>query len=649
MGMGKRLMIWTLAMVLLCGLCAPLLPQPVVKADAPLKTTISVEPGAMAEPGNVKITVTVRNTTNEIVESVLVKNSKAELSFGTIAAGASATEVIESYSVSQSELDSGVINFEVKCDGYAGAATATIKKKQYQPALKAELTIEGADKPVAEGTKLTYKCVVTNTGDVAIKNITATDAKIGSLGGGFTLEPGASKELSAQYTFSDTFNAQVNVTGTASVGGQQVSAQSGIVTVQKASGNLSVAVTPSATEVAAGEEVTIKGTLSNQGNVDITGVNGTDSFGNTAFSNVTVPAGQEVPFEYKFTMGEEGNYTLSVAGKGSDGRDYSASTQAQFSVKVTTDSVRVDMEVKADKTQLDEAGKVKLTFTFNNPRSVPMEMSMYVREVDGDKLFDLTKLAPGKSTQEREIEVKESGTKRYELIVKDAGGNELTAGAAAISFTVGAPEDEQPQEEEKKSNLGWLWTLLIIVGFLLVAGGVVFAVLMVQEKKAKQRGGKKSARGNAPFGTDARRGDAYGQDRDYNGALRREMDYDQDEFFDDDADDGYVDDGPQYMDDVYNDSEPVYRDDDFDNYEEEDLQDGPYIDELDMDTDDDFAAEQWEDAPPQQWEENPQDRYDQPPQRPRRPVRPVRRPDAPQGGPARGDTDDDPWPPQRKW
>jgi uncharacterized repeat protein (TIGR01451 family) len=118
----------------------------------------------------------------------------------------------------------GTIGFgSCGCQPQTVTATTTFTTHVVHPSIA--VTKTGSPNPVNQGATINYTITVTNTGDIELTAVTATDPKCDNLtpSGSFTLAPGASKTLTCTHVTSasdgPSYTNQVCVSGVATPGG----------------------------------------------------------------------------------------------------------------------------------------------------------------------------------------------------------------------------------------------------------------------------------------------------------------------------------------------------------------------------------------------------------------------------------------------
>ena len=527
--------------VMLLALVLPVFAVQTAMADGELSLILSSwSPDTMSATGTVAISGTVKNNSGVTVNNVTIYDATTgnEISLdGTpYIEGQSSYDFTVNVTLADKHLyqDGWMVKLKAKGTTEAGVALETqlqqaFIKRDIRTSMSLTLSASNGGTNVPVNQKVTFTLLVENTGNTGLADINITDATLGSIASGFSLNAGESRTFTVEHTMVDTITVSASASAKSMIGdtaGATITATSNAITVTKAEAGLTIDITPSTLEVQRGDKVEFKGKISNTGTMDISKINITDVYGVEVMKDIDLKQGEEKEFTYETTIQNSDPYKVFITGVGTDNEEISREYEMTFNVKLSEDDVRIDMSVKADYPELEGPDSVILTFTFLNNRQEPLSMPMFVREVNGKALFTLVILSPGKTTQDYEMFIEDSTTKRFELVVTTDEGAELIAGACACSIKVQEQEEVlKPNNPNNNKNLKWLWILLGVVGFLLVAAGVVFFVLVTQERKnkarvEKQRQKREATRTEDPgYGYDDRyddyggdySGDTYGQ------------------------------------------------------------------------------------------------------------------------------------------
>ena len=268
-----------------------------------------VPPNGQANPGDkINYTFTVTNTGNVALTNVTVTDPLVTVTGGPIASlapGASNSGTfIGSYTLTQSDINSGQVDNTATTTGTPPSGpnvsdndTSTVSISQL-PGIDLvkngilDSTLVPPNGQANPGDKINYTFTITNTGNVALTNVTVTDPLVTVTGGPIaSLAPGASNSgtFIGSYTLtqSDINSGQVDntatTTGTPPSGPNVSDNDTSTVTISQLPGidlvkygDLDSTVVPPNGEANPGDKINYTFTITNTGNVTLTNVTVTD-------------------------------------------------------------------------------------------------------------------------------------------------------------------------------------------------------------------------------------------------------------------------------------------------------------------------------------------------------------------------------------
>jgi uncharacterized protein (DUF58 family) len=219
------------------------------------------------------------------------------------------------------------------------------------PALAVSVTPSTDSAEVGE--EITYSYRVTNTGNVTLSDVSATDDTFGSIISGETLAPDAEVTGSTSYTVQESdlpspLTNSVTATGTSPTGSEVDADDTASVTLTSTP-DLTVSVTPSTDSAEVGEEITYSYRVVNSGNVTLSGVSATDDTFGSIISGETLAPDAEVTGSTSYTVQESDlpsplANTVTATGKPPVGD--AESDTASASVGVTqTSGIRIKLSL----------------------------------------------------------------------------------------------------------------------------------------------------------------------------------------------------------------------------------------------------------------------------------------------------------------
>jgi uncharacterized repeat protein (TIGR01451 family) len=312
-------------------------------AAAPAITTTKVaSPASGAAAGStITYTFTARNTGNVTLTDIAITDPLAGLSTISVTGGTGSLATLApnqtviaqaTYVVKQSDVDSGAVRNTASSSGKYGTTTVTGSSGAVvTPTVTGAPAItlaKDATTPATgkAGDVITYTFTATNTGNVTLSNVVITDpltdlgtiTVTGGTGSATALLPGRTVIATANYTLkqSDVDAGSVantaRVTGTPQTGAA-VSATAPRTVNVTAAGSLTVVKTGAITSGngTAGSVVTFTFTITNPGNVTISGITLTDNLAGLSTPAISWPGGNTGVLAPNATATGTATYTLT--------------------------------------------------------------------------------------------------------------------------------------------------------------------------------------------------------------------------------------------------------------------------------------------------------------------------------------------------
>ncbi|MDX5467168.1 MAG: DUF11 domain-containing protein, partial [Cyclobacteriaceae bacterium] len=290
----------------------------------------SANVSSVDEAGDViTYTLTITNAGNVTLTSVKITDPLTGYDnlYGEMVPG-QVVEVQTSYTVTQSDIDSGSILNVATAEGFNGdtkvsdSAEAVVTAIQ-NPAIDIEIT---DNNPVLEnpGDEIPYTIVVTNTGNVTLDNVTVVDTVTGTVVNVGTLAPGESKTIEVSYPITqediDRGNVKNEATATGespNQGDDDPTATDEVTTPILYRPEIQMVKTSDKNEVReAGEVITYTLTVTNTGNVTMSDVTISDPLTGLNQQIGTLSPGQVVSVVTTYTVtiqDLEGSSIVNVA------------------------------------------------------------------------------------------------------------------------------------------------------------------------------------------------------------------------------------------------------------------------------------------------------------------------------------------------
>jgi gliding motility-associated-like protein/uncharacterized repeat protein (TIGR01451 family) len=287
----------------------------IFNCDITIEKTSNVS--SVDEAGDViTYTLTVTNSGNAVLSNITVVDPLTGFNqnIGTLNPGASQA-LTTSYTVTQADIDSGQIT-NVATVTSQGPDQTTISDQDQaivtaiqNPAIDVEITDNDAEITEA-GQVIDYTITVTNTGNVTLDNVTVVDSKTGTVVNVGTLAPGESKQIEVSYTVTqeDVDAGQVVNEATATgespnEGDDNPTDVDEVITPITQSPSVQIEKTTSkSTILGAGETVSYTLTVSNTGNVTLTGIVVKDPLTGLDQTVEVLLPGESVVFETEYVV-----------------------------------------------------------------------------------------------------------------------------------------------------------------------------------------------------------------------------------------------------------------------------------------------------------------------------------------------------------
>ncbi len=444
------LCVWIIALVTV-SVCA-------YAENDPITCSIEVSPEYLAGPGEVNVTITISNATNEdLKDPVVLYSPQAQIieefgnsGYATLKAGESKTWT-GTYSVNERELAQGYVLYFVKYTVYqdSGEAVpqsqsirATVSLREAEALLVVDRTISPTSAHEGQEVQVTY--TLTNAGTVPLTDITITEnddingttQKIPA-----QLDPGYKAEIPYKVTMGKkdlTSSAKVTYKSETSSKEQVINVEKKTITFAET--NLTATLTSSTKGVVAGGTLTLTLELKNKGNSDMTDIRVTDPVLGDVFTNQKVEAGKTLTLEKEITLTESGEYQFQV--NGIDGTGTAVSTASNV-LAVTAmnpeDALNLVLVATPDRTEVyDDPAGVRFTLSVTNDSKVDAtNVKISHGYVD---LYTFDSIPAGETrTMSRDTVLSTSGKFQFTATAKDPLENESTFKSNEMQIAVYQP------------------------------------------------------------------------------------------------------------------------------------------------------------------------------------------------------------------
>ena len=357
--------------------------------EDPVTCAIELSPEYLSGPGEVNVTITISNTTDQdLQDPVILFSPQADIvtDFGN--EGSAILKAGESqswsgtYSSNDRDLDQGFIQYFAKYTIYKenGQATprsqairATVARQEAEVAIDVDRTITPSS--AHEGQEVQVKYTITNAGTVALTDVTITEHEdINSKAQTVPkLDPGAKVDLTYKATMEKTdLTSSAKITYKAEGGKKEETYTVDEKVIPFAETNLTATLSSSTKGVVAGGTLTLTLEIKNKGSADMTDIRVTDAILGDVFTNQKVEAGKTITLEKEITLTETSEYQFVINAIDATGTEAStASNTLSVTAMNPEDALHLTLTAVPDKTEVyDEPAGVRFTVTITNDSKV---------------------------------------------------------------------------------------------------------------------------------------------------------------------------------------------------------------------------------------------------------------------------------------
>ena len=382
-------------------------------------------------------TYTVKNSGNALISGIKITDNKTKVTISgtTLAPGASVTGT-GTYTIKQDDITAGSVTNSAFATGKNGkitvtsnTVTATVTAIQSPAINLTKIAKPTTYKKVGQVIKYTY--TVTNLGNVPISDIAVADNKTTVTIKNGTLAPGKSVKGTGAYTITQDDITAGSVTNTATAtgtfNGSTVTTNTETVTVTaEQTKALKIKKTADTkTYNTTGQTINYTYTVTNSGNVPISGIVVNDNKATVVIDNEIAPGSSVTGIgTYTITLDDmiSGSVTNTATATGTFNGDTVTSNTVTVTIKAKQ-SPALTITKTADPTTFSTEGQtIAYTYTVTNSGNVPVSNI----EVDDDKVSVVTissdTLAPGSSV---------TGTGTYTITSADLKKGSVTNKATA--------------------------------------------------------------------------------------------------------------------------------------------------------------------------------------------------------------------------
>ena len=426
-----------LAVLLVCGMAN-------AAVSAPISATIELSPAFLTSPGEVSVTVSVSNVTNEdLTKPVTLYDSTSAqvMDFGTD--GQVLLKAGETYTwtgtcqVSQNMLDMGLISYACKyvktgTDGQDMEQTLPVQAKLLKEPVATLLQVQRTitpqvAKPDQEG-KVTY--LVTNAGTVSLTDIAfkENDDIDGDTHNVAALPAGKSFKIEFPFKMG---NKSLTSGATISYYSEESSEKQVYVVEDQqiicGNSSISAKLTSSSKGAVVNSVITLTLKLKNEGTVDFSDIRVTDPTLGDVFTNQQLAAGQELELTKEITLTDTSSYQFSITAVDATGSESVTATETlEITAVNPEDALNLTVTASADRTEAyGNPADVRFTLTVTNDSNVDAKKVVVSH---GDvELATYETIASGETrTINRDTALSHSGLYQFNVTAQDPLENNVT-------------------------------------------------------------------------------------------------------------------------------------------------------------------------------------------------------------------------------
>ena len=514
------------AMVLLLSILSPALAHAapeVVDASNVNIDNVSVAPDSLAGDGTVTLSFTASLDAIAVssISGLRLMKGSTQLTLSPddveLQPTGSGTQFTSRVPVQAAELGKP-ITLTLSWGGYSAAESKAFQITVDSAAAaepKVSFTRKISKTSVSKGETVTLEYTVENTGSVNLTNLLVTDDGIdGMQQKRDSLTVGSSATFTYQYDVNADFTSEPKLTYQAN--GRPYSKTVAAKKVTLSSAELEAVLEASPSSVGMGDETTLICTLTNSGNVKLTGITIADStLGSKLFSTASLEAGATKAFSKTVALTKTTKFKYTITAKDESGKKYTFKSN-ELEVKVSEAAAKYDLAVtaSADVLQLATPGEVNFVITATNKATAPVA-NIRVVDQDGKTVKTLDTLNPGTKKIDYATTVDRNTSFKFYLVVNGEDGEykvssdpidiTVTNGASTATASPSAEPEDTTSVEPSPSDtaaaatpgttangLSATMVALFVVGALIVITLIVLVSMIAKERK--QRGKRRPAR-----------------------------------------------------------------------------------------------------------------------------------------------------------
>lgn len=470
-----------------------------------LAVGFSADPGELVAPGEVTLTFTITNTSDYDAQNVYISSADGLHTepLGQIDAGENRV-FSRSHSVTEEELEAGVISYTLSHDGIAGD-TDTVNYSVQCPIERAiaraavEFTRQFTSTCARLGETVTIAYRVRNTGNVQITSVRIDDELGEYAGRAETLEVGQTRLFTSKVTIGeDAVSAPRLTYQVPAEGGREYEATLEAQAIRVADEQLTVSLALDREVAAVGESVTATLTIASMGNVDFYDISVYDeAYGGLIADALEMPAGSHsLVVTHEYPVREDMTLQLRVRALSASGSTIEALTEpVDLSVQAADAQAQIALRAEAVYPRVASAGEVPVDVEIVNMGGADASEATLLETTTDTTVRTFALLAGNYATRRRVyVNVEEDAQLVFALHYLDAQGARRVAVSQPVSIEIArdgavlssAGESVPFSGESVKINQSSTFLFLMLgAGAVLIA--LVVALLLTTRRQRRTR------------------------------------------------------------------------------------------------------------------------------------------------------------------
>ena len=479
-----------LFLCLTCGaIPSPLFVVPALAEEQPaLSIEVSAVPDALTAPGEITLTFSISNDTDDLLESVSLTSPDGLLvePIGDMAAGTTQTYT-RTHSATQEELDAGRIDYIITCvsgsDHFSYPVSAKVQKTIAEPEVEFLRQVSSLYSSDTRSVTVVYH--IRNIGNVPATAISITDP-LGSFDGRLELlDVGKSKAFIQHISVSEAAESIPTLTYSAQGGSDVYTSVLDPLTIEPAHSMLDVVLTAGKSIFSANTaEVVLQ--LTNGGNVDYLDVAVYDDvYGGVIADSLTISAdGNPVEIAHTYPLREESSFRWRITGRTAAGDRIDLVTTTENVIpEEKTGEPLLTIHASTSMPRISRKGFVPIRLELTNIGSTSA-VYVQISEAAGGSIHELVVVPTGDPiVYEFRQEITEDSELIFSASYTDSFGKERIATADPLLITIGtggqAPETEDGEISTLFSGIATQMNDSGLFMGLLIGSCAVLVVLIV--------------------------------------------------------------------------------------------------------------------------------------------------------------------------